>query len=135
MEFPAELSHLPEMLSLITSFLKKQSVSSSNIKRIELACEEAIVNVISYAYPNDGHEKKIFMELKNHEKGVFEIIFRDNGEPFDICQAKAEIDHHIPLSERKIGGLGIFLMRKLVDKIDYERKEGQNVLKFTFRLT
>ena len=99
---------------------------------INLALEEAVTNVMLYAYPgrNDG---KVYVEYERQSgkatHGGDKLIFTisDSGIPFDPTQAP-EADTTLPAEERAIGGLGIHLVRKLMDKIHYQRKEGRNVL-------
>jgi sigma-B regulation protein RsbU (phosphoserine phosphatase) len=96
---------------------------------INLALEEAVSNVMLYAYPgrNDG---KVFVEFakakdEQGEKLIFTIS--DSGIPFDPT-AKPEADITLSAEERAIGGLGIHLVRKLMDEIRYERQDGKNIL-------
>ena len=96
---------------------------------INLALEEAVSNVMLYAYPgrNDG---KVFVEFakakdEQGEKLIFTIS--DSGIPFDPT-AKPEADITLSAEERAIGGLGIHLVRKLMDEIRYERQDEKNIL-------
>ena len=96
---------------------------------VNLALEEAVSNVMLYAYPgrNDG---KVFVEFakakdEQGEKLIFTIS--DSGIPFDPT-AKPEADITLSAEERAIGGLGIHLVRKLMDEIRYERQDGKNIL-------
>ena len=96
---------------------------------INLALEEAVTNVMLYAYPGrtDG---KVFVECVqcNGVKGE-QLIFTisDSGVPFDPTQAP-EVDTSLSAEERAIGGLGIHLVRQLMDEITYERIDNMNVL-------
>ncbi len=102
---------------------------------VNLALEEAVSNVMLYAYPgqNDG---KVFVEFvkicyENSEKLVFTIS--DSGVPFDPTQ-KAETDITLTAEERAIGGLGIHLVRQLMDEIVYVREDGKNILTLVKKL-
>jgi sigma-B regulation protein RsbU (phosphoserine phosphatase) len=102
---------------------------------INLALEEAVSNVMLYAYPgqNDG---KVFVEFvqtrdEQGEKLVFTIS--DSGVPFDPTQ-KPETDITLSAEERAIGGLGIHLVRQLMDEITYERIEDKNILTLVKKL-
>lgn len=90
---------------------------------INLALEEAVSNVMLYAYP--GKSGQVLVECEKSNKLVFTIT--DSGVPFDPTQ---QIDPDVTQSaeERPIGGLGIFLVRQIMDDIRYERKEDKNIL-------
>ena len=90
---------------------------------INLALEEAVSNVMLYAYP--GKSGQVLVECDKSNKLVFTIT--DSGVPFDPTQ---QIDPDVTQSaeERPIGGLGIFLVRKIMDDVRYERKEDKNIL-------
>lgn len=90
---------------------------------INLALEEAVSNVMLYAYP--GKSGQVLVECDKSNKLVFTIT--DSGVPFDPTQ---QIDPDVTQSaeERPIGGLGIFLVRQIMDDIRYERKEDKNIL-------
>ena len=92
---------------------------------LNLALEEAVTNVILYAYPEgtDG-----FVEIRYQDgPGSMEFIVSDAGKPFDPT-AVPDADVTQDASERKIGGLGIFLVRQIMDEVGYERKDGKNIL-------
>ena len=91
-----------------------------------LALEEAVSNVMLYAYPDKSGQ--VLVECDKSDKLVFTIT--DSGVPFDPTQQK-EPDVTQNLDERPIGGLGIFLVRQIMDDIRYERKDNKNILTLT----
>jgi sigma-B regulation protein RsbU (phosphoserine phosphatase) len=93
--------------------------------QMNLAMEEAVVNVMSYAYPVDTVGNVTITAESDGEQLQFTII--DSGTPFDPT-AKEEVDTTLSAEERPIGGLGIHLVRQLMDSINYERIDGKNVL-------
>lgn len=93
---------------------------------INLALEEAVSNVMLYAYPDKSGQ--VLVECDKSDKLVFTIT--DSGVPFDPTQQK-EPDVTQNLDERPIGGLGIFLVRQIMDDIRYERKDNKNILTLT----
>ena len=93
---------------------------------INLALEEAVSNVMLYAYP--GKSGQVLVECDKSGKLVFTIT--DSGVPFDPTQQE-EPDVTQNLDERPIGGLGIFLVRQIMDDIRYERKDNKNILTLT----
>lgn len=98
---------------------------------IHLVCEEIIANIVSYAYP-DGMEGYLFVQI-DKEGTCLTLEFRDGGVPFDPLQ-KGESDITLPLEEREIGGLGIFLTKKMMDSVVYERVNDENVLTLKKRI-
>jgi len=94
---------------------------------VNLALEEAVTNVMLYAYPgrNDG---KVFVEFQRVNNGK-QLIFTisDSGIPFDPTAAP-EADTTLSAEERQIGGLGIYLVRQLMDEVRYERIDDKNIL-------
>lgn len=92
---------------------------------VELAIEEAVVNVMNYAYPYEWEGKIHVKAYASAGKLFFEIS--DSGIPFDPTKAK-EADISLSVQQRSIGGLGIYLIRKYMDNMEYKRIEGRNVL-------
>lgn len=128
---PAKLENLEPIMASVSGFLKLRGLSGDRIQEIELATEEALVNIFNYAYP--GREPGE-VEVRCHVEGEDRLMveFSDSGIPFDVT-APAAPDLDAPLPERKVGGLGIFLIRKMVDEVLYRREEGHNVLTFILR--
>ena len=94
--------------------------------QIELAVEEIFINIASYAYcPNEG---PVTIRVTVEEAPIRVILtFIDKGKPFDPL-AKKDVDVSLPPEEREIGGLGIFLVKKTMDSVKYEYRNGQNIL-------
>ena len=94
--------------------------------QIELAVEEIFINIASYAYcPNEG---PVTIRVTVEEAPIRVILtFIDKGKPFDPL-AKKDTDVTLPPEEREIGGLGIFLVKKTMDSVKYEYRNGQNIL-------
>ena len=93
--------------------------------QMNLALEEAIVNVMSYAYPEGT---KGYVDISAQSDGnILKFVISDSGIPFDPT-IQEEIDTSLPLDQRRIGGLGIFLVRKMMDSVKYEYRDEHNVL-------
>jgi anti-sigma regulatory factor (Ser/Thr protein kinase) len=101
------------------------ALSEDNLHKVELAAEEILVNIIQYAYPDGAGEIEI--ECLPAEGGGLEVSFVDEGNPFDVL-AKEDPDTSLPIDERAIGGLGIYLVKRLMDRVSYRRDSGKNVL-------
>jgi anti-sigma regulatory factor (Ser/Thr protein kinase) len=95
---------------------------------INLVLEEALSNVIFYAY-EAGSSQEIHIEIE-YVAPRLKITIKDTGKAFDPTQ-KEDPNLHLPVEERPIGGLGIFLMRKIMDEISYERLGKENILRMT----
>ena len=99
--------------------------------KLRLAVEEAVVNVIDYAYPMEINGK---IEIGIQSDGeTLRVIIRDSGVAFDPT-AKEKTDVSLSAEERPIGGLGILLVRELMDSINYERINGENILTLTKKI-
>lgn len=99
---------------------------------IHLVCEELVVNVVNYAYPeNDNGYLKVETE---NDGETLTIRFSDGGVPFNPLDAKTP-DITLPLEERGIGGLGIFLTKQMMDSVEYEYKNNENVLTISKKIS
>jgi len=124
-KIPAKLENLESMLQFIRNGAEQQGFSGKEINKIQVAAEEALVNVISYAYPDDGGDVEIRCNAKGAEGLVIEII--DWGIPFDPLSL-SEPDIEAPPEEREVGGLGIHIMRNIMDEVSYKREGDRNIL-------
>lgn len=94
--------------------------------RIRLSVEEVVENVVSYAYEDGSGWLEAGVDLEN-DGLILAIEIKDAGIPFNPLDA-GEPDLDAPLEERKIGGLGIFLTKKMMDSVDYRYADGCNIL-------
>jgi anti-sigma regulatory factor (Ser/Thr protein kinase) len=92
---------------------------------LNLVLEEAVVNIINYAYPKEEHQS-IYLSARLRE-GSIVLILTDTGKEFDPTKAP-EADVTLSADEREIGGLGIFLIRQIMNEVRYERIDGKNIL-------
>lgn len=125
MDFSAQLAQLPEMLKFICDSAQKHRVPHAFLHKLELASEEVLVNIIHYAYQEGIGDIQILVKGGEH---FFEVSFLDKGIAFNPLEKKIDTQSHLPVHERKIGGLGIFLVRKLIDEIEYQRVGDKNRL-------
>ncbi len=124
--FPSSLSQLYDMLGFIRAFAERLHFSQDLLLKIELACEEALVNVISYAFSDQKGMIEIrCIELAN--RGI-KIVIQDNGVHFNPLTEVKDVDPMTPLENRNLGGYGVFLLRHVMDEVDYQRIEDRNVL-------
>jgi serine/threonine-protein kinase RsbW len=128
LKMPAKTENLAKIIKAVTNCAKQNGIDPKRIIKIELALEEAIVNIINYAYPLESGDVQVACMLDENNQFIIEI--EDEGIPFDALSIdEPDIISEIP--ERKIGGLGIFLIKKLMKKVQYQRKENTNVLSLT----
>ena len=120
----AELNNLPVFVDFVSAKATNNNFDTSSVMQIELAVEEAIVNIVNYAY----EETVGYIECScTIENGEIVITIVDDGKPFDMMSAE-DPDIDAELEDRKIGGLGLFFIKKLMDKVLYERIDNQNKL-------
>ncbi len=101
---------------------------------INLALEEAVSNVMLYAYPNKSGQVFVeFIQCQDGEDKKIIFTISDSGIPFDPTK-QVEADISLPAEERPIGGLGIFLVNQLMDKVEYCREDNKNILKLTKKI-
>lgn len=123
----AVMENLDSMIDFVVDNVKKLSGNDTKLEgKIRLVCEEAFVNVINYAYPDSDGEIEIQYN-ENSEEKKFSITMLDSGVEFDPLK-KEDPDITLAMEEREIGGLGIFMIKQIMDNVVYERKNGQNVL-------
>jgi len=123
--FPAKLDKLPLMLEWIRGHLTQAKIGSDVVGKMELASEEALTNIIQHGY--QGKKGQIELQF-HHLPGSVELVFMDQGPPFNPLESAPPPDLKTPLEKREVGGLGVFLMRKVVDEIRYSRENDTNVL-------
>ncbi len=122
--FEAGIDTLHIMLAWLREQLLQQ-VAAAKVLQIEMATEEALVNVINYAYGQKGG--RVILDANLSKEGWLTLVLKDFGPPFNPLSVEKP-DLNLSLEERKIGGLGVLMMRQLMDGIEYQREPGQNVL-------
>lgn len=119
------------MTDFVTEQLDKIDCSMAVRMQIELAVDEVFTNICMYAYAPGTGNAVIRVDTKT--PGIFKLLFIDSGIPYDPL-AKEDPDTTLSAEDRKIGGLGIYLVKKSMDEMYYERREGKNVLTLVKRL-
>ncbi len=122
---PARAESLDEVIEFISAQTEEGGFAPKRTFEIQLAVEEAFVNISNYAYPDQDGDVEIACETDSN--GALAITMTDSGMAFDLLSASApSLDEDV--SEREIGGLGIFLIKKVMDQVTYQRVDGKNVL-------
>ncbi len=129
---PNDIETVPQLKAFVNEVCQELQFDPKAGNQICLAVEEAVVNVMNYAYPT-GQEGTVDIEaVANDERLKFTII--DSGIPFDPT-ARPEVDINAPAEERPIGGLGIHLIRHYMDSMNYNRMDGKNILTLRKKIT
>ena len=129
LKLPARLENLGRWTEAVSECAREQGFDQKKTGRIELALEEALVNICNYSYPEEPGDAEVSCKQDN-SRFIIEII--DSGNPFDMTSLPAP-DLPSSIEERKIGGLGIFLIKKMVDDVRYRREGNFNILKLTIK--
>jgi serine/threonine-protein kinase RsbW len=123
--FPANFNYLDEIREYVGQQAHTAGFSDREVYSIQLAADEASSNVIEHAYA--GIAGASFELTCEFEKNHFTITLLDHGKSFDVSTVPSP-DVKADLTDRKIGGLGIYLMRKLMDEVRYEITPSGNLL-------
>lgn len=127
MKIQASMDNFEAIMDFVQAEAETAGFENKTVKKVRLACEEMIVNVINYAYPkeNKGLIDIDCKYISGSKSFIIKII--DYGKAFNPL-VNEEPELNAPIEDRKIGGLGIFLTRKIMDKVEYKRKNNKNIL-------
>jgi serine/threonine-protein kinase RsbW len=124
MTIESDSSKIPSISDSLEEVMHTHGFSSEDILDTQLAVEEIITNIINHGYKNAGGEIVIYCRINGNQT---EVRIRDDAPRFDpLSLPEPELDGTI--ENRKIGGLGIFLVRQVMDEISYRYENGQNIL-------
>lgn len=119
-----------ESIEAVTDFVNEQLEAADcpmkALMKIDIAIDEIFSNIAYYAYNGEEGEATVRVEFAENPQGVA-ITFIDKGVPYDPL-AKDDPDMTLSIDDREIGGLGIYMVKKSMDEVSYEYKDGQNVL-------
>lgn len=124
-----DINEIPSLGDWVEWVGETYELDPATVFQLNLALEEAVVNVMSYAYPNQEGRPVTLIVSKTDNQLVFKLT--DNGVPFDPTK---EDDPDITLSPelRQVGGLGIFLVKQLMSSVEYHREGDTNILTMTY---
>ena len=126
LETDAVIENLDEVLGFVDAILEENDCPPPVMIQLDVAVEEIYVNIAHYAY-RPGIGKATITASFDEESRDLTLVFEDSGKKFDPL-AKEDPDISLPVEERQIGGLGIFMVKKSMDKVSYEYKDGKNIL-------
>lgn len=119
------------MPELVAQLAEEQGLSDDAVFGLNVALDEMLSNIIKYGYTDDAiHEIRIRFSFTGP---MLVVEIEDDGQPFDPCAA-APVDVDAPMEERKVGGLGIHIVRNLMTEVGYARVDGRNRLVMKMRL-
>ena len=120
-----EIDEINKLALFIEELDETLNLTPELVFNLNLVLEEAVSNVIFYAYPKEEHQEIVLIAKMSNKSLIF--VLTDSRKEFDPTQAP-DADVALSAEERKIGGLGIFLIRQIMNKVEYQRIEGKNVL-------
>ena len=126
-----DVQEIPRLATFIEEIAENHAIDMATSMNLNLAMEEAVVNVMNYAYPKESVNNIDITAEVNDEEIAFSIA--DSGIPFDPTQ-KGEPDLSLDAEDRPIGGLGIHRVRQLMDTLDYRYENGHNILTLKKRI-
>ena len=121
-----QLSAIERFNQAFTEFGRRHRLAPKILHDVNLAVEEILANIISYGYTDNREEHEIKLRVSVQPEEV-RVDVEDDGRPFNPLEAP-EPDTTKPLEERTVGGLGIHLVRKLMDSLEYKRRDNKNFL-------
>ena len=128
---PNDIETIPQLNEFIDGFCEQRDIDNDITMSLNLAIEEAVVNVMNYAYP-EGTVGYVDIEAEANDDFVTFVI-SDTGKPFDPTQ-KDEVNTELSVEDRPIGGLGIHLVRRMMDEISYRYADHRNILTLRKRI-
>ncbi|MBQ2152125.1 MAG: ATP-binding protein [Clostridia bacterium] len=126
LKIEATPQNLDSVIQFVDEQLEEYGCGMKQQMAIDLAVEELFVNIAHYAYNPDTGYASVLVDVIKDPLSV-EITFIDNGKPYDPL-AKSDPDTSLSVEDRPIGGMGIFLVKKSMDLVNYEYKDGKNIL-------
>lgn len=130
LKVPAKKEELERVQAFVDEILEENRFPMQTILQVDIALEELFVNIVYYAYEENTPSEEAVVEIMCNmtDDESVEIILKDNGKEFNPL-AKKDPDITASAEEREIGGLGIFMVKKSMDQVEYERKDQQNILR------
>jgi anti-sigma regulatory factor (Ser/Thr protein kinase) len=121
---PAQTGRLDEVLTFAGGAARDAGLDIKQLNNVSIAVEEIFVNIAHYAYPSGEGDVTVSVTVSQDR---LTIEFRDSGTPYDPL-AKTDPDTSLSADEREIGGLGVFMVKKLMDGVSYRYEDGKNIL-------
>ena len=134
MTIEATRENLPQAMAFVDETLEKMNCGIKVKTQIDVAVEELFVNIASYAYQPDVGPATLRVKTDENDPQTVVITFIDQGVPYNPLE-KSDPDTTLPAEQRQIGGLGIYMVKKSMDAITYEYRNGHNILTIKKRVS
>ena len=126
LKLDAVIENVPRIVDWVEEQLEQYDCPPKVQMQINVSIDEVFTNIASYAYANGIGQATVHLDVLQEPVRV-QLTFMDSGVPFDPL-AKKDPNVNLSIEERQIGGLGIFMVKKLMDDVQYEYRDGENVL-------
>ena len=128
-------SEIPRVAEIVQRFGAENQLSVDDMMRIRLVLDEIVVNIVAHGYEDAGdhREHQIGIHLSLDARDVLTVRVTDDAREYDPRSAPAP-RFDLPVEERRKGGLGVHIVKAIMDTIDYRRVNGQNILTLTKKL-
>lgn len=126
----ARIENLPDFIGPVLALATAAHLDEERKNDLELVLEEVLVNISNYAYPDQPGQVELTCRIEGDR---LTILIEDEGVPFSLVDA-ATPDLSPDIAERQIGGLGVHLIKNLMDEVRYRREEGRNLLELVLYL-
>ncbi len=130
---PAQLESIPDLTKPLLDCARAEGITDRKVMKLDLALEEILTNIVYYSYADSAEAGEIEVSCglnRETEPPLFMVEVADSGKPFDMTVEAAYPNISADIDNRKIGGLGIFLVKKTMDMVDYQREGNKNILRF-----
>jgi anti-sigma regulatory factor (Ser/Thr protein kinase) len=129
----SDLLELERLTAFLEETAEEWGIENDLLFYLNLVAEEVVSNIILYGFEDNRTGEKILLEL-SVVQGELKICITDHGIEFDPLKVPPPDDLDKPLSERKIGGLGVYFIRQMMDKVEYRRENDSNILVLTKKI-
>jgi len=127
-----QVDEISRLADFIDEIAQQANIDPALAMSLNLALEEAVTNVVLYAYP-EGQAGTVDIDAEVAD-GQLTFVVTDSGKAFDPTTQVAEADITLSAEQRPIGGLGVFLVKQIMDTVSYRRADGKNILTLSKRL-
>lgn len=128
MTVPASMKYLCQVMDFTCELLEKAGCGDDDARLIKISVEELFTNIASYAYDRKDGQVRMQWDIRRLGENQKEIVigFWDEGTPYNPF-AREDPDLFLPIEERPVGGLGIYMTKKFMDRVEYRCEEGRNI--------
>ncbi len=125
-----QLTELEKIVQFLEEVSEEWSIPPKTSMEVNLVIEELFTNIVFYAF-DDGQEHRIELDIEMPEPNLIRLVLKDEGKPFNLLEKSADEVVNQSIEERKIGGLGIHFVKEMMSKVEYERKNNENIVILT----